>query len=133
MLKRSEDSSKAACLLLDKRKYDGAVASYYYSVLQRMMYALNEDEKRPLPYEQQNPLNEDIHNRILTEIFNRFTNNNEGKAFRNTFEKLSGFRKKADYAADSITQNECIECRSLYEQLMGKLNRFFPVKTKKME
>ena len=43
MLKRSEDSSKAARLLLDNRKYDGAVAAYYYSVLQRMMYALNED------------------------------------------------------------------------------------------
>lgn len=133
MLKRSEDSSKAARLLLDNREYDGAVSAYYYSVLQRMMYALNEDVRRPLPYEQQNPLNENIHNKILTEIRNRFTNSNEEKAFINTFEKLSGFRKKADYAADSITQDECAECRSLYEQLIRKLNRFFPIEPKKAE
>lgn len=133
MLKRSEDSRKAARLLLDNRKYDGAVAAYYYSVLQRMMYALNEDVKRPLSYEQQNPLNENIHNRILTEIINRFTNNSEGTAFRNIFEKLSDFRKKADYTADSITQDECAMCRSLYEQLIGKLNRFFPVEPKEAE
>lgn len=127
MLKRSEDSGKAAYLLLNKREYNGAIAAYYYSVLQRMMYALNEDTRRPLPYAQQNPLNENIHNRILTEIRNRFTNSKEETSFINTFEKLSSFRKKADYTADSITQDECVECRLLYERLIGILDRFFPV------
>lgn len=127
MLKRSEDNGKAATLLLNKKEYNGAVAAYYYSVLQRMMYALKEDTSRPLPYERQNPLNENIHNRILTEIRNRFTNGREETSFINNFEKLSGFRKKADYTADSITQDECVECRSLYERLIGILDRFFPV------
>lgn len=127
MLERSEESRKAARLLLDKRRYDGCVVAYYYSVLQRMMYALNGDTKRPLPYARQNPLNEDIHKKILTEIRNRFTNSKDEEAFTDLFEKLFSYRKKADYQVLLITQDECAECRSLYENLMARLNRTFPV------
>jgi len=128
MLQRSKDSKDAALLLLSKTCYDGSVVAFYYSVLQRMMYALNEDEKRPLTYEHQNPLNEDIHNRILTEIRNRFTISKEENTFKENFEKLSDYRKKADYGSESITQSECLECRSLFERLEGQLNRFFPIR-----
>ena len=128
MLERSEKNRQAARYLLDKRRYDGCVVAYYYSVLQRMMYALNEDVKRPLPYDMQNPRNENIHKRILTEIRNRFTNVKEDTAFSELFEQLFDYRKKADYQTSSITQEECAECRSLYEKLMAQLNRTFPVK-----
>lgn len=128
MLHRSKDSEKAALFLLSKGIYEGCVVAFYYSVLQRMMYALNEHARNPLPYDSQNPLNEDIHNRILNEIKNRFVNSREGNAFKESFVKLSDFRKRADYQTDAITQDECLGCRSIYERLMGQLNRFSPVK-----
>lgn len=102
--------------------------AFYYSILQRMMHALNEHERRPLPYECQNPLNEDIHNKILNEIKNRFPNRKEGDAFKEYFVRLFDFRKRADYQIDIINQDECLVCRSIHERLMGQLNRFFPVK-----
>ena len=71
MLSRSVDNQKAALLLMDRRNYDGSVVAFYFSVLQRMMYALNETERRVLPYERQNPLNQELHHKILMEITNR--------------------------------------------------------------
>lgn len=128
MLRRSEDNEKAALLLLGKRNYDGSVVAFYYSVLQRMMYALNEAERRPLPYESQNPLNEELHHKILTEITNRIDNRRDEDGFKAQFEELFDLRKKADYQAESITQDECAKCRMLYEGLKEKLNRLFPIK-----
>lgn len=128
MLHRSRNSEEAALFLLSKRKYEGCVVAFYYSILQRIMYSLNEHERRPLPYELQNPLNEDIHNKILNEIKNRFPNRKEGDAFKEYFVRLFDFRKRADYQIDIINQDECLVCRSIHERLMGQLNRFFPVK-----
>ena len=127
MLKRSECNKNAAFLLLGKHHYDGCVVAFYYSVLQRMMYALNENKKRPLHYENQNPLDENIHQKILIEITNRIGNQKEGESFKQKFEELLEYRKKADYQWDSITQEECVNCRALYEGMMSKLNRFFPL------
>ena len=128
MLGRSKENCKAALFLLGKRYYDGSVVAFYYSVLHRMMYALNEHKNHPLPYERQNPLNENIHLKILTELGNRFSNHKEEQAFREQFLKLFDFRKKADYQGASITLDECLECRSLSEGLISKLNRYFPVR-----
>lgn len=128
MLRRSEDNAKAALLLLGKRNYDGSVVAFYYSVLQRMMYALNGAERRPLPYESQNPLNEELHHKILMEITNRIDNRRDEDGFRAQFEELFELRKKADYEAESITQDECVKSRMLYDGLMEKLNRLFPIK-----
>ena len=127
MLRRSEERRSAAGILLSKRLYDACVVAYYYSVLQRMMYALNEDSRRPLSYDSQVLPGEDIHKKILTEIRNRIPKPQEEKAFKELFEKLLNYRKKADYLPESITQEECAECRSLFEGLMARLNRFFPV------
>lgn len=128
MLKRSEDNEKAALLLLGKRYYDGSVVAFYYSVLQRMMYALNEAERRPLPYESQNPLNEELHHKILTEITNRIDNRRDEEGFKAQFEELFDLRKKADYQTECITLDDCAKCRTLYEGLKEKLNRLFPIK-----
>ena len=128
MLRRSEDNHKAALVLLSKCNYDGSVVAFYFSVLQRMMYALNEAEKRPLPYESQNPLNEELHHKILKEITNRIDNKKQGDDFEELFEELFNLRKKADYSADFISQDECTQSRDLYEKLTARLDRFFPVR-----
>ena len=128
MLSRSVDNQKAALLLMDRRNYDGSVVAFYFSVLQRMMYALNETERRVLPYERQNPLNQELHHKILMEITNRIDNRRDEDSFRVQFEKLYELRKKADYEAESITQEECAKSRTLYDGLMEKLNRLFPIK-----
>ena len=128
MLRRSEERCRAARILLDKRLYDACVVAYYYGVLQRMMYALNEDSRRPLSYDSQVPINEDIHKKIFTEIRNRITNTREEKAFKEQFEELFNYRKKADYLPDSITQEECAACRTLFDGLMARLNRCFPLR-----
>lgn len=126
MLNRSKSSSDAAFLLLKNQRYDGSVVAFYYSVLQRMMFALNDAEIRPLPYDRQNPLNEDIHFKILTEITNRITIKKEEESFKEQFEELFNYRKKADYQSEQITQEECAECRMLHECLMARLNHLFP-------
>lgn len=128
MLSRSVDNQKAALLLMDRRNYDGSVVAFYFSVLQRMMYALNETERRVLPYERQNPLNQELHHKILMEITNRIDSRRDEDSFRVQFEKLYELRKKADYEAESITQEECAKSRTLYDGLMEKLNRLFPIK-----
>lgn len=128
MLRRSEENLKAALLLLGGHNYDGSAVAFYYSVLQRMMYALNEAEKRPLAYENQNPLNEELHHKVLQEIINRIGNKKQEDDFEELFEELFNLRKKADYSSDSICQEECVKCRDLYEKLMARLDRFFPVR-----
>ena len=128
MLARSEERYQAAKMLLDSRQYDACVVAYYYSVLQRMMYSLNEYERRPLPYEMQNPLDESFHGKILIEIKNRIANKKYEESFEELFEALLEYRKKADYQAESITPEECAECRSLYDRLIWRLDRYFPVR-----
>jgi len=128
MLQRSRDNERAALLLMEKRNYDGSAVAFYYSVLQRMMYALNEAEKRPLPYDGQNPLNEELHHKILQEVINRIGNRKEEDDFKELFEALFNLRKKADYTMDSLTQDEVAECRGFYEKLIARLDRFFPVR-----
>lgn len=128
MLQQSRDNERAALLLMEKRNYDGSVVAFYYSVLQRMMYALNEAEKNPLPYDQQKPLDGNIHYFILSEVRRRIKNRKESENFKEQFGDLFLFRKKADYKAENITQEECVECRMTYEGLMYRLNRFFPIK-----
>lgn len=127
MLARSKDNGRAALLLLSKCNYDGSAIAFYYSVLQRMMYTLNEAEKRPLAYEYQNLLKDELHHKILQEVINRIGNKKQEDDFEELFEELFNLRKKADYSSDSISQEECAQCRELYDILMAKLNKFFPV------
>jgi len=128
MLKRSNENKNAALLLMGKRNYNGSVVAFYYSVLQRMMYALNEVESNPLPYDQQKPLDGNIHYFILNEVRSRIANRRESENVKGQFEELFSFRKKADYKEENITQDECVECRTIYDGLISKLNRFFPIK-----
>ncbi len=128
MLRRSKDNKKAALLLMGKRNYDGSVVAFYYSVLQRMMYSLNETERIPLSYDLQKPLDGNIHYFVLNEVRRRIVNKKDSENFKDLFEDLFSFRKKADYEEASITQEECVECRAIYENLIYKLDRFFPIK-----
>ena len=128
MLGRSEENCKAAKLLLEKHQFDACVVAYYYSILQRMMYALNEYEGRPFTYERQSALKKDFHDNILIEIKNRIANKKYEDSFEELFEALLEYRKKADYQAASITLDECTECRSLYDGLIWRLDRYFPVR-----
>lgn len=127
MLKRSYDNKKAALFLLSTHCYDSSAVAFYYAVFQRMMYALDHAEKRPLHYDSQNPLNEDIHFKILTEIKNRLPGKEE-EGFEGQFMKLLGYRKKADYSLEPISQDDCLDCRELYDWLIGRLDRYFPIK-----
>ena len=127
MLNRSEESYQAAMLLMHTRHYTSSVVALYYSVLQRMMYALANDVICPISYEAQDPFEESIHERILAEIKNRIRNSKEANNFKELFKELYDYRKKADYQADIISQDEFAECRSIYEGLMSRLNRFFPL------
>ena len=128
MLKHSQDNFEAAKLLFQTGNYDVCVVAYYYSVLQRMMYALNFSEKRPLPYDSQNLLDENPPFKLLLEITNRITVHKEDEAFDSLFRELFEVRKKADYSQESLTQDDCANCRTLYDSLIGRLDRFFPVK-----
>jgi len=127
MLKRSYDNKKAALFLLSVHCYDSSAVAFYYAVFQRMMYALDHAEKRPLHFDSQNPLNEDIHFKILSEIQNRLPGK-ESELYAEQFMKLFNYRKKADYQMDSISLDDCLICRDLYDWLIGKMNRYFPIK-----
>lgn len=128
MLSRSQESHNAAMFLMQSRHYTCSVVAMYYSVLQRMMYALATDEIRPISYEEQNPPDGTIHRKVLTEIKNRIPIAKEANSFKELFENLYILRKKADYQSENISQDECAQCRNIYDGLKSRLNRFFPVR-----
>ena len=68
MNQRSDVYYKAGLELLSKRLYSQSIACFYYSVLQKMWYSLTVSPLRPMAYENQNPLDENIHERTLEDI-----------------------------------------------------------------
>lgn len=126
MNQRSEVYYNAGLELLSKRLYSQSIACFYYSVLQLMWYSLTVSHIRPLSYDSQNPLNEDIHERTSTDIKSRLVNKKDVEKVKALFDdKLLPLRKKADYSQEQCTLDECTECRDLCESLRKLLKDRF--------
>ena len=80
MLNRSEDSLNAALEMFRRKEYDASAVFFYYSILQRMMFALAHSKEKPITYDKQNPLNEDLHKKLKFEICNRIRDGKEAKS-----------------------------------------------------
>lgn len=131
MNQRSDVYYKAGLELLSRRLYSQSIACFYYSVLQKMWYSLTVSPLRPMAYEDQNPLDEDIHERTLGNIISRLTIRRDVEKIKEFFhENMLPLRKKADYSPTLCSQEECVECREWCESLRRLLDeRFRPKAT----
>lgn len=131
MNQRSDVYYKAGLELLSRRLYSQSIACFYYSVLQKMWYSLTVSPLRPMAYEDQNPLDEDIHERTLENIISRLTIRRDVEKIKEFFhENMLPLRKKADYYPTLCSQEECVECREWCESLRRLLDeRFRPKAT----
>lgn len=128
MNNRSEQNYQAGLALLRMGMYDQSVVCFYYSVLQQMMYSLNISKLRPIPYDEQNPLDENLPYRIFGDVVERIksTYKNDISYLRENFlYGLLELRHKADYAAEEITQLECLDCREWCEGSRARLTKLF--------
>lgn len=122
---RSQIYYQAGVNLLSARLYDQSIACFYYSVLQKMMYSLTVSKRNPIPYENQNPLDENIHKRMLSDIVQRINTSDSG-VFQSLFlNDLLPKRKTADYEQTDITMDACVEYRALCDRMLSILKRYF--------
>ncbi len=129
MNQRSDIYYNAGLKLLSQRLYSQSIACFYYSVLQKMLYSLTVSPFRPIKYEDQNPLDEDIHKRTLEDIITRLNGRKKVEKMNELFrDKLLPLRKKADYEPAQCTQEECVECRAWCESLRRLLDEQFSPK-----
>lgn len=126
MNQRSDVYYKAGLELLSKRLYSQSIACFYYSVLQKMWYSLTVSPLHPMAYENQNPLDENIHERTLEDITLRLIRRKDIKKMNELFrDKMLPLRKKADYDPALCSQKECVECREWCESLRRLLDERF--------
>lgn len=126
MNQRSYVYYKAGIELLSKRLYSQSIACFYYSVLQKMWYSLTVSPLRPMAYENQNPLDENIHERTLEDITLRLIGRKDIEKMNELFrDKMLPLRKKADYDSALCSQEECVECRGWCESLRRLLDERF--------
>ncbi len=125
MNQRSDVYYKAGLELLSKRLYSQSIACFYYSVLQKMWYSLTVSPLHPKAYEDQNPLDEDIHIRTLENITSRLRRKDREKINELFRDKMLPLRKKADYDSALCSQEECVECREWCESLRRLLDERF--------
>lgn len=79
-----------------------------------------------MAYENQNPLDEDIHERTLENIIARLVNKRDVEKITSLFnDGLLPLRKKADYDSEQCTQEECANCRAWCESLRRLLDERF--------
>lgn len=122
---RSQNYYQAGVNLLSARLYEQSIACFYYSVLQRMMYSLTVSKNNPVPYDNQNPLDENIHKRMLSDIVQRINTSDSG-VFQSLFlDDLLPKRKGADYEQTELTMDDCVEYRALCDRLLSMLKRYF--------
>lgn len=130
MNQRSNIYFKAGVELLSKGLYSQSIACFYYSALQKMWYSLTISTLHPMAYENQNPLDENIHKRTLENISLNITRHKDLEKVNDLFrDKLLPLRKKADYEPDLCSLEECVECRAWCESLRSLLNERFKPKT----
>jgi hypothetical protein len=110
-----------------RKEYDASAVFFYYSILQRMMFALAHSKEKPITYDKQNPLNEDLHKKLKFEICNRIRDGKEAKSVGELFEQLHNFRNIAEYTTKSLSIKEGLECKELQEKLTSKIKNFFPL------
>lgn len=126
MDKRSEAYYQAGVELLSKQLYCQGIACFYYSVLQMMWYSLTVSPLRPLDYDSQNPLDEDIHKRTLENIISRLSDSRDVDRVNYLFrDNMLPLRKKADYDPEMCTLDECALCREWCDSLRSLLGKRF--------
>lgn len=126
MNQRSYVYYKAGLELLSKQLYSQSIACFYYSVLQKMWYSITVSPLHPMDYEDQNLLNEDIHERTLENITSRLKGRKDIEKMNELFrDKMLPLRKKADYDPVQCSQEECVECREWCESLRRLLEERF--------
>lgn len=126
MNQRSDVYYKAGLELLSKRLYSQSIACFYYSVLQKMWYSLTVSPLRPMAYKDQNPLDENIHERTLEDIISRLIGRKDIEKVNVLFrDNMLPLRKKADYDSALCSQEECVECRGWCESLRRLLDERF--------
>lgn len=126
MNQRSDIYYNAGLELLSKRLYSQSISCFYYSVLQKMWYSLTVSPLRPMSYENQNPLDEDIHERTLEDITMRLIGRKDVEKVNDLFrDKLLPLRKKADYEPALCSLEECVDSREWCESLRRLLDERF--------
>jgi len=125
MNQRSDVYYNAGLELLSKKLYSQSIACFYYSVLQKMWYSLTVSSSRPMSYENQNPLDENIHERTLEDIISRLIKPKDVEKMKELFRKMLSLRKKADYEPELCSQVECADCRNWCESLRRFLDERF--------
>ena len=129
MNQRSDVYYNAGLELLSKRLYSQSIACFYYSVLQKMLYSLTISPLRRKAYEDQNPLDENIHKRTLEDITSRINGRKDIEKINELFrDKMLPLRKKADYEPAQCYIEECAECRGWCESLRRLLDERFKTK-----
>lgn len=129
MNQRSDIYYNAGIKLLSKRLYSQSIACFYYSVLQKMWYSLTISPLRPMAYENQNPLDENIHERTLEDITLRLNGRKDIEKMNELFrDKMLPLRKKSDYDPDLCSEDECADCRKWCESLRRLLDERFKPK-----
>lgn len=101
--------------------YNQSVVCYYYSVLQRMMYLLAETAVERIPYTAQAPMGEDRHSWLCERIKDRISSPRYRSLFAEAFDKLRELRHAADYEQKNFTKDECLNVKTLAEQLYSLL------------
>lgn len=122
---RSETYLNAAKNLRDDRKYNPATALAYYAAFMYMRYVWANANVNAVDYQSQNPLNEDVHNRVFTNVADYLASHRgDENKFRSSWDNLSNLRHKADYEKNDITDTECcdaIDCAERLIKMMKKL------------
>lgn len=126
MNQRSDIYYEAGLELLSKRLYSQSIACFYYSVLQKMWYSLTVSPLHPMAYENQNPLDENIHERTREDVIMRLSRSKDVEKVNDLFrDKLLPLRKKADYEPALCSLEECVSSREWCESLRRILDECF--------
>lgn len=126
---RSESYLMAAQKLRDVGKYNTATALAYYAAFMYMRYVWAHASAVAKDYENQNPLNEEIHKRVFQSVKNYLeTNNGNGRGFEILVDELFALRKKADYEQGDVGKTECGVAVDCAEKLI-KMMKGLPLKT----
>ena len=94
-----------------------------------MMFARNAFKKKPITYDKQNPLNEDLHKKLKFEICNRIRDGKEAKSVGELFEQLHNFRNIAEYTTKVFLKKDwnAKELQRKVNKVKLKISFLFPI------